>query len=146
MWWSFYSHVEHLHDRISSPRGEIWANKTWLNIWVTRRVSFKMHELLTLLEHLSSTPGFFVRSVLLIILGFFVLFYYVSTFWCSLRFRIKTIFASSLPPIVCKRAYVLSMFAWVKWCPTHTVKPVYKGQSWEPENVAFMSSCPLYTG
>jgi hypothetical protein len=28
----------------------------------------------------------------------------------------------------------------------NTVKPVYKGHSMEPENVAFMSSCPLYTG
>ena len=28
----------------------------------------------------------------------------------------------------------------------NTVKPVYKGHSREPENVAFMSSCPLYTG
>ena len=27
-----------------------------------------------------------------------------------------------------------------------TVKPVYKGQSREHENAAFMSSCPLYTG
>jgi hypothetical protein len=26
------------------------------------------------------------------------------------------------------------------------LKPVYKGHSREPENVAFMSSCPLYTG
>jgi hypothetical protein len=26
------------------------------------------------------------------------------------------------------------------------VKPVYKDHSREPENVAFMSSCPLYTG
>jgi hypothetical protein len=26
------------------------------------------------------------------------------------------------------------------------VKPVYKGHSREPENVVFMSSCPLYTG
>jgi hypothetical protein len=25
----------------------------------------------------------------------------------------------------------------------HTVNPVYKGHSREPENVAFMSSCPL---
>jgi hypothetical protein len=25
-----------------------------------------------------------------------------------------------------------------------TVKPVYKGHSREPENVPFMSSCPLY--
>jgi len=27
-----------------------------------------------------------------------------------------------------------------------TVKPVYKGHSREPENGAFKSSCPLYTG
>ena len=27
-----------------------------------------------------------------------------------------------------------------------TVKSVYKGYSREPENVAFTSSCPLYTG
>jgi hypothetical protein len=27
-----------------------------------------------------------------------------------------------------------------------TVKPVHKGHSREPENVAFMSSCLLYTG
>ena len=27
-----------------------------------------------------------------------------------------------------------------------TVKPVYKDHSREPENVTFMSSCPLYTG
>ena len=28
----------------------------------------------------------------------------------------------------------------------YTVKPVYKGHSREPEEVPFMSSCPLYTG
>ena len=28
----------------------------------------------------------------------------------------------------------------------YTVKPVYKGHSSEHDNVAFMSSCPLYTG
>ena len=28
----------------------------------------------------------------------------------------------------------------------HIVKPVYKGHSREPENVAFMSSSTLYTG
>jgi len=28
----------------------------------------------------------------------------------------------------------------------NTIKPVYKGHSWEPESVTFMSSCPLYTG
>jgi hypothetical protein len=28
----------------------------------------------------------------------------------------------------------------------YKVKPVNEGHSKEPENVAFMSSCPLYTG
>ena len=28
----------------------------------------------------------------------------------------------------------------------YTVKPVCKGHSREPENVAFVNSCPLYTG
>jgi len=28
----------------------------------------------------------------------------------------------------------------------YTVKPVYKGHSMQPENVGFMSSCPLYIG
>jgi hypothetical protein len=28
----------------------------------------------------------------------------------------------------------------------NTVRPVYKDHSREPENVAFMSSCPLYIG
>ena len=27
----------------------------------------------------------------------------------------------------------------------NTVKPVYKGHSMAPENVPFMSSCPLYS-
>jgi len=27
-----------------------------------------------------------------------------------------------------------------------TVKPVYQGHTREPDNVAFMSSCPLYRG
>ena len=32
------------------------------------------------------------------------------------------------------------------WYTLYIVKPVYKGISQEPENVAFMSSCPLHTG
>ena len=28
----------------------------------------------------------------------------------------------------------------------HTVTPVYKGHSREPENVSSINSCPLYTG
>jgi len=29
---------------------------------------------------------------------------------------------------------------------SYTVKPVYEDHSREPENMSFMSSCPLYTG
>ena len=56
---------------------------------------------------------------------FFVLSYYVS-----LRsefhydFRIMTMFCSSLPPVVDRRAHVLFplfVFAWVQWCATHIV-------------------------
>ena len=50
---------------------------TWLYIWVARRVSYRKQELLTLLEHMSSPPVFFMGSVLLIFLVF-VLSYYLS--------------------------------------------------------------------
>jgi hypothetical protein len=54
---------------------------------------------------------------------------YVFTFWvpcCDVRydFCIKTMFGSSLPPVVCRRPHVLFtlfMFVWVQWCPTHVV-------------------------
>jgi len=53
----------------------------------------------------------------------------VFTFWvpcCDVRydFRIKTMFGSSLPPVVCRRTHVLFtlfVFACVWWCPTHIV-------------------------
>ena len=31
-----------------------------------------------------------------------------------------------------------------KYEKSYTVKPVYKGHSWEPENVVFMSIYPIY--
>jgi hypothetical protein len=34
----------------------------------------------------------------------------------------------------------------VSLCWIYAVKPVYKGHSKEPENVAFLSSCLSYTG
>ena len=51
----------------------------------------------------------------------------VFTFWvpcCYVLydFSIKTLFGSSLPPVVCRRAHVLFtlfLFVCVKWCPTH---------------------------
>jgi hypothetical protein len=45
---------------------------------------------------------------------------------CDVRydFRIQTMFGSSLPPVVCRRAYVLVkllVFGYIEWCPTHFV-------------------------
>ena len=37
------------------------------------------------------------------------------------KFRIKTMFGASLPPVVCRRPYVLFMlfvFVYTQWCPT----------------------------
>ena len=66
-----------------------------------------------------------LRSVLLIFLVFCVLLLCVFTFWVPCcDFRIQTMFASSLPPVVCKRARVLlTLFVFVcgQWCPTHIV-------------------------
>jgi len=77
----------------------------------------------------SSPPGFLVGSVLLIILVVFFILLCVFTFWvpcCDVRcdFRIKTMFGSSLPPVVSRRAHVLFtlfVFACVRWCPRHIV-------------------------
>ena len=47
-----------------------------------------------------------------------------SVLWCPLRFPHKTIFGSSLSPVVCSRANVLLtlfVFVCVLWCPTHIV-------------------------
>jgi len=41
-----------------------------------------------------------------------------------LDLSIRTMFGSSSPPVVCRRAHVLIMlfvFVWVKWCPIHIV-------------------------
>jgi hypothetical protein len=77
-------------------------------IW---RVSFQRKKLLTLREHMSSLPVFFVGSVMLIVL-LFVLSYYVSlrslVTCCDVRydFRIKIMFGSSLLPVVCRKVYL----------------------------------------
>ena len=52
------------------------------------------------------------------------LFVLLSVLGCSYNFSIKTMFGSSLPPVVCKRTHVLFtsfMFVCVSWCPTHIV-------------------------
>jgi hypothetical protein len=47
-----------------------------------------------------------------------------SVLWCPLRIRIKTMFGSSLPTVVCRRVHVLFtlfVFACAQWCPTYIV-------------------------
>jgi hypothetical protein len=68
-----------------------------------------------------------VGSVLLIFLVFCVVLLCVFTFWvpcCDVcyNFRIKRMFGSSLPPVVCRRAhflFTLFVFVCIQWCPTH---------------------------
>jgi uncharacterized membrane protein YesL len=69
-------------------------------------------KLRTLLEHLNSLAGVLVGSVLLIFLFVCVILLFVFTFYvlcCDVcyDFRIKTMFSSSLLPVVCRRAHVL---------------------------------------
>ena len=66
------------------------AYRTWLCIWVTRRVSYKKQELLTLREHLSSPPVFggvrvaHLCSFLCCPINY--IYVLTSLFWCPLRF------------------------------------------------------------
>ena len=55
--------------------------RTWLYLWVTRRVTYKKQEQLTLRDHLDSSPIFSVCSVSLISLVFYVALLCVFTFW-----------------------------------------------------------------
>ena len=57
-------------------------------------------------------PKFFCGSVLLIFIVFCVVLLFVFMFWVPCwdvryDFRIKTMFGSSLPPVICGRAHVL---------------------------------------
>ena len=82
----------------------------------TEGVLLKAEELLTLREHQTSPlVFFFVGSVLLILLVFYVVLLCVFTLLvpcCDVGydFRIKTMFGSSLPLVVCRRAHVLLCF------------------------------------
>ena len=60
-----------------------------------------------------------------------------SVLWCRLRFRIETMFASPLPPVVCRRIYVLfTLFVFVQHILTIWV--------WE-EGTAYRSRPPGLT-
>ena len=89
-----FSFLYHCHD----------FYRTWLYIWVTRRVFYKKQELPTLRKHLSSSPVFFVGSVLLIFLLFLC---------CPIM---------CLYVLVCRSAHALfTLFVCALWCPTHIV-------------------------
>ena len=69
----------------------------------------------TRLNYLICTCNIVFCVVLLCVLTFFVLCYDVCY-----DFHIKTMFGSSLPPVVCRRAHVLFtlfVFVYVWWCP-----------------------------
>ena len=103
--------------------------RIWLSIWVTWRVSYKKQQLLTFHKHLNSAKLFCGICVAHFFHFFCVAPLCVFTIWvpcCDVRydFRRKTMFGSSLPPIVCSSAHVLFtlfVFAYVQWCPTHIV-------------------------
>jgi hypothetical protein len=103
--------------------------RIWLYKWATLCVSYKKQELFILREHLISLRILCVGSVLLIVLVFCAVLLCVYTFWvtcCDARyhFSLKTMFSSSLPPVVCRREHVLFalfVFVCVWLCPTHIV-------------------------
>ena len=65
------------------------------------------------------TPDYNSGSVLIIFLVFCIVLLCVLTFWipcCDVHydFRIKTMFGSSLPPVVCRRAHIIfTLFVFV---------------------------------
>ena len=53
-------------------------------------------------------------------------YYYVETFTVTFiqhcyDFRIKTMFGSFLPPVICRTDHVLFVFLYAYWCPTYIV-------------------------
>ena len=81
-------------------------------VWVAWQVSYKKQQLSALREHLSSLLVFmllvfFVVSVLLIFLVFCVFTFSVQCREVRYDFRIKTVFGSSLPLVVCRKLHVL---------------------------------------
>ena len=100
-----------------------YVNKSWYLLlyywawWVT----FK--------KHLVSPPSFWCDPCCSPFLVFCVVLLCVFAFWvpcCDARcdFCMETMFGSSLPPVVCRKAHVLFMllvFVCTQWCLTHIV-------------------------
>jgi len=121
--WIFYFYVDvfflyHCH----------YFYRTLLYIWVTWRVSYKKHVLLTLCKHPSSLLVFWWGPCCSFFQFSCVVLLCVFTFWvsfCDIRydFCIKRCSVSFSPPGVCKGArvlFTLFVFACSYWCPTHT--------------------------
>ena len=71
--------------------------RTWLYIWVTRRVSSKKQELLTLLVHPRIFGGVSVAHLFnFLCCPIMCLYVLSSVLWCPLRFPPKTMFNSSV--------------------------------------------------
>ena len=89
-----------------------YSYQTWLYMWVTRRVSYKKHELPTLIEHMRSPPVFWWGPCGW---SFWFLCCLIMCLWvpcCEVRydFHIITMFGSSLHPVFCTRVRVLFTF------------------------------------
>jgi hypothetical protein len=77
-----YSLLTHGHVHIYNT-GSIWLNDLVLTVWVAWRLSCERQELLAILEHLVSPPGF-DGSVLLVVLIFYVVFCFCFCFFVFL--------------------------------------------------------------
>ena len=97
-------------------------------IWLSYLLTFNLPD-----EDYSRNASCALNYKFLIFLGFCVILCCVFTFrvpCCNVRndFRIKTMFGSSVPSVVCRRTHVLFtlfVFVYVLWCPTHTVLCFY---------------------
>ena len=99
---------------------------TWLDVYMSNTAGLIRSRNCLLF---ASTWVCLVGFVLLIFLVFCVVLLCVFMFrvpCCDVRydFRIKTMFGTSLPPVVCRRAhdlFTLFVCACAYWCPTHIV-------------------------
>jgi hypothetical protein len=121
----------------------------WLYIWVTRQVSYKKPELLTLREHMSSPP--ICDGVRVAHLFFYVVILCVFTFWVpccdvSYDFHIKTMFGFSLPPFVVLRlmSYLSYLCLLTHSGVQHILYCVFLSSSCVPAMLPVSLGCPFW--
>jgi hypothetical protein len=97
----------------------------WVVIWVTCLIrSRNCLPFASTWVHPRSFGGVRVAHLLILCCTIMCLHVRCSMLWCPLRFPHKTMFCSSLPPVVCMRVHVLFtlfVFICIQWCPTHIV-------------------------